>query len=54
MCAGCMHQSLPKFHPDFDGVLRGVLEALPEAVLVIVYDKGKTMWKNKLQSRMAK
>jgi len=47
-------QSLPKFHPDFDVVIDGILKAVPDALLVIVYNKEKTMWKSKLEHRMAR
>ena len=46
-------QSLPKFHPAMDGLLSRLLDALPDALLVIVYDKAKVLWKNRLRDRLA-
>jgi hypothetical protein len=45
-------QTLPKFHPAFDPVLARILQRVPGAVLVIVYDQIKTGWKEKLRSRL--
>lgn len=44
-------QSCFKFHPDFDGLLKRVLEAVPEAVLVLLNGHPRTP-SNLLQARL--
>lgn len=47
---GCP-QSLFKFHPDFDGVLKRILEEVPGSYLVLL-DGTKPHWRVLLQSRL--
>jgi predicted O-linked N-acetylglucosamine transferase (SPINDLY family) len=44
-------QHLPKFHPRFDLVLRGILESVPQALLVIIGQEKKKQWIKTLTSR---
>ncbi|GMI44041.1 hypothetical protein TrCOL_g2854 [Triparma columacea] len=43
-------QSLQKFHPDFDGVIRGILSGGYD--VVAIYDKKKPMWMQSLRRRL--
>ncbi|GMH55796.1 hypothetical protein TrRE_jg11220, partial [Triparma retinervis] len=43
-------QSLQKFHPDFDEVIRGILERGYD--VVAIYDKKKPMWMQSLRRRI--
>ena len=47
-------QHLPKFHPDFDVVIRDLLESVPDASVVITYDVKKSMWRQTLETRWKK
>lgn len=46
-------QTLPKFHPAFDYVLREILRRdQSDSFIVIVFDREKRHWKNLLQQRL--
>lgn len=46
-------QTLPKFHPIFDRALLGVLTRdQSDAVVVIIYNRDKVFWKNRLHRRL--
>lgn len=44
-------QHLPKFHPSFDTVLRGILQSGPDVRLVLVYSDKKSQWRRVLEQR---
>ena len=49
----CCPQTLFKFHPDFDEVLRGILESDPQAVLVLI-ESSHRQWRTLLDARWSK
>ena len=38
-------QTLPKFHPSIDGVIRSLLESNHGMFILIIYNNDKVMWK---------
>lgn len=47
-------QHLPKFHPDFDVVMKELLETVSDSRVVITYDVKKSMWRQTLEKRWSK
>ena len=47
-------QHLPKFHPNFDEVMRELLETVPNSYVAITYDVKKSMWRKTLETRWSK
>lgn len=47
----CCPQALFKFHPDFDGTLKNILEADPQGVLILFEDDVQTHWAELLNQR---
>jgi hypothetical protein len=44
-------QHLPKFHPAFDVILKGILEGVDDSIVVILSAEKKHQWRRTLEQR---